>query len=229
MAKEYRKIEKSAECPSCNWSGEKFLDFQCGYGRVYRDAECPECKSQPRHRLFYLYFNKILDRDKKLKLLHVSPEKILEKQFKSYKNIDYLSMDIDPEKAMIKEDLTNLSFRDNSFDILVCSHVLEHIPDDRRAMSEIRRVIKKSGFATLDVPINEKVYETHEDPNITSREGRTKAFLQWDHLRLYGTDFKDRLKDAGFIVSLNNFVDSFTEEEIHRYGLEKRVIYRCSK
>ncbi len=218
-------------CNICDWQGETFKDLDCGYGRVYKRALCPDCKSQPRHRSIYKYIteNEIIPRKRSLKLLHFAPEKIFTDLFRSYSNIDYLSADIDPKKAMRAEDITNLSFSDSSFDVIFCIHVLEHVADDNKAMREMHKVLKEDGFALLDVPINYKLDKTYENPSIINPVERTKAFWQWNHLRLYGVDFRDKLEDAGFVVKLDNFINSLKEEDIIKYGLERKLIHLCTK
>jgi len=216
------------ECPICKWVGKKFRDLDCGYGHIYNNAECPKCKSQPRHRILYLYLKKHIRKDKKIKLLHFAPFS-LKKLFTSYKNIEYLSVDIDPKKAMKKEDITKLSFKDNSFDIIICIHVLEHIKDDKKAMKELYRVLKKGGFAIIDVPLDYSKKETDEDFSVTDPIERTKRFLQHDHVRLYGRDFKDKLKKAGFKVKVDKFADTLSITQKEKYGLENKPIYFCMK
>jgi len=218
-------------CNICNWRGENFKNLDLGYGRFYKRAICPSCKSQPRHRSIYKYIteNEIIPKNRHIKLLHFAPEKIFVDLFKSYLNIEYLSVDIDPKKAMIVEDITNLSFKDSSFDIICCIHVLEHVVNDNKAMHEMCRILKKDGFALLDVPINCEQEKTYENPTIIDPVERTKAFWQWNHVRLYGTDFDSKLNEAGFKVNSGNLVSFFKEEDINKYGLERKAIHYCTK
>jgi ubiquinone/menaquinone biosynthesis C-methylase UbiE len=144
---------------------------------------------------------------------------------------------------MVKEDITKISFPDNSFDIIFCSHVLEHIPDDRLAMRELYRILKPEGFAILQVPIKDVfngrvIDKTYEDFSITTPEGREKAFGQNDHVRVYGRDFKDRIASVGFVVREEKFINSLPAELVERYALLPSIknametegwIYHCSK
>lgn len=217
------------KCSVCGWRGRQFNDNDCGYGHIYKNSTCPGCLSQPRQRAFIFYFKKIAPKNKSLKLLHFAPENFVTKFLQSYKNIDYLSVDIDPTKAMQREDITRLSFADSSFDIIICSHVLEHILDDTKAMRELLRILKPGGFAVIDVPIDYSRAETYEDLTITSPEGRTEAFWQFDHLRLYGRDFPDKLQQVGFKVIIDEFIFSLSQKKKNHFGLIDTPIYLCKK
>lgn len=221
----YRKVQ----CNICGWRGKKFSDWHGGYDHIYPNAECPNCGSHPRHRNLALYLRRIIPRTKPLKVLHFSPEASLRKLLMSYENIDYLSVDIDPEKAMQKEDITSLSFDDASFDAVICIHILEHVIDDLKAMRELFRVLAEDGFAIIDVPIDYQRIETYEDFTITTPEERTKAFWQSDHVRLYGQDFANKLESVGFKVKQDKYIDSLGKETIEFYGLSNEVIYFCTK
>ena len=209
------------ECPCCGWRGKAFLPNGV---EVRPNARCPKCDSLERHRLYYLYLKKQIPEGKALKILHFAPERILTRLFRSYPNVEYLSADIDPQKAMSREDITATSFADNSFDIIFCSHVLEHIEEDHKAMTELRRILKADGFAVLIVPIkdtfNGRVIErTFEDFTIKSPAEREKVFGQADHVRIYGRDYKDRLEKAGFHVRIDKFTEMLPAEQIKRYAL----------
>lgn len=213
--------KNGVECPCCAWKGKKFLPNGVD---VRMNARCPKCDSLERHRLYYLYLKKNIPTDRQLKVLHFAPERILTKLFKSYRNISYLSADIDPQKAMCREDITDISFPENSFDIIFCSHVLEHIEDDQKAMRELARVLKPDGFAVLLVPIKDifngrRIETTYEDFTIKDPHEREKAFGQKDHVRVYGRDFKDRLETAGFSVSIDKFVNNLPAEVVSRHSL----------
>jgi SAM-dependent methyltransferase len=221
--------EKNVRCPICGWEGKRFHDLDCGFGHIYRNSECPSCKSQPRHRSFCLYFRSLLDQGKEMRLLHFAPEPCLTDFFKTFPKIEYLSVDINESSAMQKEDITSLSFGDSTFDMVFCSHVLEHIEDDRKAMAELLRVLKKGGFAVIDVPIDFDREQTHEDPSITSEEERTREFWQHDHVRLYGRDFPEKLRRVGFEVKADEFIHSLGESEIETFGLQNTPIYLCTK
>ena len=209
-------------CPICNWNGQ-FLSFG-----NRQNAQCPQCKSLERHRSYYLYFKKILPIDKEIKLLHFAPEKSLTKFFRSYSNIKYISADLVAKKAMVIEDMTKLSFKDNTFDIVFAVHVLEHIVNDIKAMEEVYRVLKIGGFAILQVPIK-NINITLEDKNIVTKQDRIKFYGQADHVRYYGLDYKDRLNKVGFNVIVNHFFNELDECLIIKYGLKKEDIFICRR
>lgn len=217
------------KCPICNWIGTEFIDFDCGYGHIFKKSTCPICRSQPRHRSFYLYLKKVIPKNRTINVLHFAPERFLTGLFKSYNSINYLSIDINKKKAMKKEDITNLSFKDNSFEIIFCSHVLEHVIEDKKAMMELYRVLSKNGFAIIDVPINYNKENTYEDFSITSPEERTKAYWQHNHVRLYGRDFPDKLRSTGFNVRTDNYIKTLGLKKVKRYGLMESPIYFCTK
>lgn len=209
------------ECPCCGWRGIEFLPNGVD---VRKNARCPNCDSLERHRMYFLYLKNKIPSDKHFKVLHFAPERILTRLFRSYPNIDYISADINPKKAMRKEDITGTSFADNSFDLIFCSHVLEHIEDDNKAMRELRRILKPEGVAILLVPIKDTfngkiIHETFEDFSITAPDEREKVFGQSDHVRIYGRDYKDRLEHAGFQVTIDKFIESLPQELITRYAL----------
>jgi predicted SAM-dependent methyltransferase len=228
------------ECPFCGWKGPSFLPN----GVVLRkNARCPRCNSLERHRLYYLYLKGVIPTGRPIKVLHFAPEKILINLFRAYDNIEYISADLEPGKAMVTADITKTPFDDNSFDLIFCSHVLEHVPDDHMAMNELYRILNPSGFAILQVPIRThadgvSVTSTYEDFTITDPSEREKAFGQRDHVRIYGPDFLDRLQAAKFNVSLIKFVDELGEAKRKKYCLvpdhpsaseTEGWIYHCTK
>lgn len=209
------------ECPCCGWKGKEFMS----YGVISRkNAVCPKCGSAERHRLCYLYLKEVIPKDRKIRVLHFAPERCIASLFKSYTNIDYLSVDIDSKKAMTAQDITNLSFSDNSFDIIFCSHVLEHVIDDRKAMSEMCRVLKPEGFAIIQAPIREffrgkRLIKTYEDFSVIKPEERERVFGQKDHVRIYGEDYKKRLEKAGFKVKIIEYAKSLGSDSIDKFSL----------
>ena len=225
------KHNYKVSCMLCGWTGNHFVDFYTGYDFVHRKTVCPNCFSHPRHRSYKYTLDKIFSqlKQEKIKVLHFAPEAIITHLITQYPNVDYLSVDIDYRNAMRKEDITKLSFADNSFDFVMCIHVLEHIPDDKKAMQELFRVLKPNGIALLDVPIDQTKEATYEDWSITSHEGRTKAFWQWDHVRLYGLDFSKKLRDVDFIVTEDDHIKDKGEALIQKEGLEATTNYICTK
>ena len=219
----------SRYCPCCKTQLRKFSPY--GHELVPRtEACCPVCRSLERHRLIYLYINQateLLDGRPK-RMLHVAPEPQLSKWFQQQKFIDYLSADLSSPDAMVQMDVTDIQFPDNSFDVIYCSHVLEHVPDDRKAMSEFYRVLKPGGWAILQVPITAET--TFEDPPVTSPQERLRVFGQHDHVRRYGPDYTDRLTAAGFNVTVDGFVRELDDRTIQRFGLmQSEDIYLCRK
>jgi SAM-dependent methyltransferase len=161
-------------------------------------------------------------------LLHVAPEPQMAILFKRAAHLRYVSVDLMTSRAMVKSDLTRLSFTDASFDFVFCSHVLEHVPDDRAAMRELYRVMRPRGWAILQVPI--KGDRTYEDFSITTPEGRLAAFGQHDHVRMYGRDYRDRLMEAGFDVTVDSIARQLPERTARRLGLQRdEEIYVCRK
>lgn len=215
-------------CPICKGEFDKFLNF----GPLQRsNALCPRCGSLERHRSLWLYLeNRTNFFTDKSKVLHFAPEKMLQQKFKTMHNIEYISADLNSSLADLKTDITNIKCEDNSFDVIFCYHVLEHIPDDRKAMQELLRVMKNTGWAIIMVPIRLDFEKTFEDPNVTTPEERFKIYGQADHVRIYGRDFKEKLTKAGFNVKVDDYPSSFTSREAKKYGLLKHEhIYFCTK
>lgn len=191
---------------------------------------CPVCGAKERHRLVSLYLRQKTDLydGRPKKFLHVAPEPHFVEVFKSVKNIDYLSADLNRPEAMVKMDITDIQYPDNSFDVIYCSHVLEHIPEDRRAMRELRRVLKPEGWAILQVPITSDV--TVEDPTITTPEDRKRVYGQSDHVRRYGPDYADRLRESGFALTIDAYPIELGDAAIARFGLQREEnVYFCRK
>jgi SAM-dependent methyltransferase len=216
-------------CPIC---GGKFHKFLPAGDAVRRDnATCPKCLSVERHRLLWLYLNnKTNFLTDKLRVLHFAPEPWFVDIFKRLKNLEYMTADLDPNLAMIGFDMMDIPFKDNYFDVILCSHVLEHVPDANKAMSELYRVLKPNGWAILQVPIDMSREETLEDPSIITPEDRERFYWQHDHVRLFGRDYKNKLANVGFQVKVDDYVKSFGSEKIKIYGLQdSEDIYLCSK
>ncbi len=208
------------------------------YGTVARsNAYCPICSSLERHRLTWIFLDneKLLSKNEKINVLHVAPEPALFRNLidLSQKNkIVYTPCDKFEEgyvypKMTKNYDLTDLPEKDNTFDLVLCSHVLEHIPDDNKALEEIYRVLKPHGKALLLVPLDQKLEKTYEDWTLSSPEERLKAFGQTDHVRMYGTDFDDKIKNIGFeVVQFSS--KNFTSDEQFKYGLLEEDILFCA-
>lgn len=172
-------------------------------GTGYRqNVLCPVCFSMDRERLVYLYLLHETDIfDRSIKLLHVAPESRLRLVLHNKKNIDYLTTDLYSNGVMVKMDITNIQYPDNSFDVIICNHVLEHIIDDKKAMSELFRVLMPDGLAILQVPLSVSLKDSYEDYSITSASERERAFGRADHVRIYAKeDYKKRLEQTGFTI-----------------------------
>jgi SAM-dependent methyltransferase len=211
----------------CNICGRTFGRFDQGV-HTSNELQCPFCKSRPRHRTAYRYFRERSDLfdGRPKRMLHMAPEPSLGPIFRAIPNIDYLSGDLDPKAAMVQMDITDIQYPARSFDVIYCSHVLEHVPDDRKAMREIVRVLTTRGWAVIAVPIVRRD-RTFEDPSITGPAAREKAFGQFDHVRSYGPDFAHRLRESGCDVTIDDFASRLSNEEVHRYGLSREDIYVC--
>lgn len=145
-------------------------------------------------------------------------------------NLDYISADLDSPLAMVKMDITNILFENNSFDVILCSHVLEHIIDDNKAMRELFRVLKPGGWAILQTPIDLKLDKTFEDHSIVSPEERERFFGQSDHVRIYGRDYVNRLLKAGFEVTVESYPKDLSPNIIKKHVLsENEDIFFCTK
>ena len=199
----------------------KFLPY--GYGKnIRKNALCPGTLSLERHRLLWLFLerNTTFFNDK-LKVLHFAPEQAFYKKFKSIKNWNYITCDLNSPLADIKADICKLPFKKFEFDLIICNHVLEHIDNDFKAMEEIYRVLKKNGIGILQVPIDESLSITFEDKTIIDPKIKSELFGQYDHVRKYGKDFYDRLKSVGFKVKKIDVQKNLSEKEIKEYSLPK--------
>lgn len=214
-------------CAACNHHCAEWVDWS----KTYRNAICPRCFSFPRHRLLSLFLREQADVwEKPQKILHFAPEPVIKKYLKRHKSLDYTTADLNMPFVDINIDITKIPFPDNTFDVVICNHVLEHILDDRKAMGEILRILKPGGWASLMVPIKHKLETTYEDASITSPKDRLKHFGQEDHVRWYGLDYADRLRESGFQVSRKNYSAEFSQAKLDKLGLRaKEEIYVGTK
>ncbi len=217
-------------CPIINKSYRRFLP----YGRLKSrpNALCPESLSLERHRLLWLYLqDKTNFFTKRIKFLHIAPEQCFMKKFEAQHRDGYITADLDSPLAKIKMDVHDIPFEKNTFDAVMCNHVMEHVENDIQAMKEIYRVLKPGGWAILQVPFFSPVPDkTYEDPSIISPAEREKKYGQDDHVRLYGKDYPDRLRSAGFQVTEDDYVHTLSEEAVTRYALPpNEIIYFCRK
>jgi len=208
------------QCPCCESNLRKFAD----------DSEiCPVCGSGKRQRLQWL----VLDRkftffDSDADVLDIAPMQYFQDYCLQHSSLKYLSADLNSELAMDKIDLTAAPYPDCSFDFILCSHVLEHIPDDRAAMMEMYRLLRPAGIALIQVPLQDQ--PTYEDVSITNPLQRTTHFGQADHVRIYGSDITQRLRNVGFSVISETCADLFPLSELEYFSLdEKDIIFTAKK
>ncbi len=222
-------IGNQVACPVCLHSFRKFLP----YGRIGRpNALCPNCLSLERHRLLWLFLKDKTDFfTAAAKMLHVAPELCYIKRFESLAKLEYLTADIESPLAKIKMDIHDIPFPENTFDIIFCNHVLEHVQDDKKAMSEMLRVLKPGGWAILQIPIFKPlIAKTIEDPTLEDPKKRTELFGQDDHVRMYGKDYADRIRSTGFKVIEENFIGELEPSLVKKYALpEGEIIHRAIK
>ena len=198
-------------------SFRKFLSY--GYGKQRPNVLSPSTLSLERHRLLWLYLLNETDFfTSQKKVLHMAPEQCFLKRFKKL-NHDYTTADLNSPIADVKADITKLPFEDNSFDIIFCNHVLEHIPDDTKAMQELLRVLKKGGMGIFQIPQDLNRETTFEDDSITDPKERAKIFGQYDHVRVYGRDYFDKLKSIGFKVKPVDYTKELSAELVDKYRL----------
>ncbi len=208
---------------------KKFLPY--GYENQRENVLSPSTLSLERHRLLWLYLiNETGFFSKNLNVLHFAPEQAFYKRFRKLKNLDYTTTDLNSPLADIKADICDLPFKDNTYDFILCNHVLEHIPNDTLAMQELYRILKPGGTAILQVPQDLNREHTFEDNSITSRKERARIFGQYDHVRIYGKDFFNKLRSIGFKVEEVDYTQRLTDSEINRYRLAKgEIIPVCTK
>lgn len=229
-----------------------FLPY--GYGNQRNNVLSPSTLSLERHRLLWLYlqnetdfFQSELDSDSlrsnnkriklrdaetssALKVLHFAPEQEFYKRFKKQTNIDYTTTDLLSPLADVKADICNLPFEDNSYDIIFCNHVLEHIPDDTKAMQELYRVLKPGGMGIFQIPQDLSRATTFSDDSIVDQKERAKIFGQYDHVRVYGRDYFDKLRSIGFNVIEEDYTNKIAPELVEKYCLAKgEIIPVCFK
>jgi SAM-dependent methyltransferase len=222
----WRHRGDAVECPCC---GRRWAAFAADWNRP--NAICPGCGSHERHRALWLYLDHCLHvGEADISLLHFAPEHALRGRLAALGRVRLTTADLEQEDVDVRADITALPFDDRAFDAILCSHVLEHVHDDRAAMRELRRVLRPGGWALVMVPLDLTRRETFEDDSITSPEERERAFLQDDHVRLYAPDLADRLSEAGFDVRAEPIAGVLPPGSVERHGLVKDdVVFRCTR
>lgn len=210
-------------------SFSKFLPY--GYEDQRENVLSPSTLSLERHRLLWLYLKEKTNFfTAPHKLLHFAPEQAFYKRFRNQKNLEYTTTDLNSPLADVKADICNLPFEADSFDFILCNHVLEHIPDDTKAMQELYRILKPGGTAILQIPQDLNRQQTFEDDSITDPKERAKIFGQYDHVRVYGWDYFEKLRRIGFKVEEVDYTKSLPPELIEKYRLAQgEIIPVCRK
>ena len=223
------------------YAGNRFEDPITGrtyrkllpYGRTNprENALAPHSMSLERHRMTWLYLKERTNFfSANLKVLHVAPEHCFLTRFKKLDNLDYISADLNSPWADIHMDVHDIPFEDETFDVVIANHLLEHVENDKKVLSEFFRVLKPGGWGILLVPMIVDMEKTYEDPTITSPEEREKHFKQNDHYRIYGRDYPERLRSVGFEAIEEDFVSTYPEELRERYCLPKEdLMYQVTR
>ncbi len=213
------------ECPVCEKHFSKFLSY--GSDIAHREnVLCPYDLTLERHRLMWLYLKDHSNffTQNKLNVLHIAPEQCFYGRFKKQNNLNYLTGDLVSPLADLHFDLHEIPLEDNRFDVVFCNHVLEHVDDALRCMKELYRVMKPGGWGIMQVPQDHNRDVTFEDPSIVSPEDREKFYWQKDHVRLFGKDYPDWLRKAGFNVEEFDKESNYDATLVERYRLQKEEI-----
>ncbi len=208
-----RNAGSGVSCPCCGKSMRKFARFHGIEG------QCTRCGSLMRHRALLLYLRDVLKvQSVGRHILHCAPEPALQAWLTGLPTVEYISVDLDSPRATVHADITNLPFADTTFDLVLCSHVLEHVPDDGAAIDELFRVVRPGGVALIQVP-SHPLAATYEDPSVTDPAERESLFGQYDHVRLCGRDYGLRIEAAGFDVVAEDYVERLSPGTRSRFGL----------
>ena len=227
-------IGKGKECPLCGCRRRKFLPY--GYVTQRDNALCPNCLALERHRTLWLWLLRESDIGRGAvalpRLLHVAPEVALMRKFhKIYaaQPADYVTADLESPLADLHFDIQHIPLEDESFDVVICNHIMEHVEDDRLAMSEILRIMRKGGWGVILSPVDLQREKTFEDDTITDEAERTRIFGQYDHRRIYGRDYAERLREAGFEVYECDYANLIPAKEKQLYALTDEPLYIVRK
>jgi hypothetical protein len=231
------------KCPLCQSTLRRFIPYgmtlavleekQVVGGGVRQNGWCPVCHSTDRERLVTLWLqNESGLFGRSLKLLHVAPEAGLQSILQKQKNIDYLTADLFSDSVMVKMDIMDIQYPNNYFDAIICNHVLEHVISDKKALLELFRVLKPTGWAILQVPISLTLQKTYEDPSINTPIERARCYGQDDHLRLFARDYAQKLLEAGFKLDIFDWTTKLGlfGGKTNKFGLnEKEKLYVVRK
>ncbi len=218
-------------CPICGCERRRFLPY--GYVSSRENALCPNCLSLERHRLLWLYLSRETTlKTQKPKLLHIAPEVSIMNKFRSiYKDFPkrYITADLESPLAHLHFDVQAIPLDDSFAEVVICNHIMEHVEDDLRAMSEIYRIMKPGGWGIILSPIDPERLTTFEDDSITDPAERTRIFGQYDHRRIYGRDYADRLRSVGFEVEEITPSQIVDDEEYGLFALTCETIFKVVK
>lgn len=225
-------VGRGRECPVCGTKRRKFLPY--GYVTSRDNALCPNCLSLERHRLLWLWLQRESDLfERRPKLLHVAPEvclmRHLRRIYREGNAIDYVTADLESPLADLHFDIQQIPLADESFDVIFCNHIMEHVEDDLCAMRELYRVMRHGGWGVVLSPVELDREHTFEDDSITDEAERTRIFGQYDHRRVYGRDYADRLRSVGFEVEDVDYAATFTADDRQRFALPVDHLYIVRK
>lgn len=233
---DYRGLE--LECEICNSKVERFLPFgykehntdhTVEYNIIGSDTEnfsCPNCYSHDRERHIFKFFDKLDMWDKNIidkKILHIAPERHIQEKIRQMNTEEYICGDLYPTSdTIVRVDITDIQYNDNYFDFILCNHVLEHVPNDIKAIKELYRVLKSGGYAILQTPYSQMISNSFENIEINTKELRRKYYGQSDHVRIYGQDLFEKIKLAGFKLKIVKSEELFNSEEARIYGFNNK-------
>lgn len=221
---------KNFRCNLCGRTFRKMLP----HGNIPRsNAKCPNCLSLERTRVLWFYLkDQVIDKSTPLKVLHFAPEYGLKKELLKYKNLYYKNVDIDPDLADEVADITNIPYQSMSFDLILCSHVLGHVPDEKKAIEELYRVLAPDGQALVMTIVNWNLESTYENNNITTDRERLANYSEHNLVRLHGSDFANRLRSGGFNVEVIDYAQQLCNETKRLYSLgngDREIIFKCTR
>lgn len=222
---------RGRECPVCGCRRRKFLPY--GYVASRENALCPNCLALERHRLIWLWIERETDLTTQPKrMLHIAPEVALMRKFRQIyaaKKELYVTADLESPLATLHFDVRQIPLPDGAFDIIICNHLLEHVENDHQALAELYRIMRHGGWGIILSPIDESRANTFEDDSITDEAERTRIFGQYDHRRVYGRDYADRLRHAGFKVEVIDYAGQLSSTERSLYALTDEKLYVVRK
>ena len=227
-------LGKGKQCPLCGCQRRKFLPY--GYVTSRENALCPNCLSLERHRLLWLWLLRESDIGRGAmalpRLLHIAPEVALMRKFKKMYAREaerYVTADLESPLADMHFDVQQIPLEDESFDAIICNHIMEHVEDDRKALKELYRIMRRGGWGVILSPVELERDKTFEDDTITDRAERTRIFGQYDHRRIYGRDYAERLREAGFEVYDIDYKNELSKAEQELYALPADHLYIVCK